>query len=202
MGESEWEAEKKFASELVAALYYALDSLHVGTIVNSENSTATHLLPLKRIDDIVGVRNAIETLDYIQSLENEYKSFGSSLGSALHDARTDCFTTNEDRHGINNLVFIATRSRPLDVGIFNLDYTKDMTYHAADLLRKEGATIIAVGVPNDQDPEFIKRISSKGKDRNYYQAASFSEMSDFIQPIVMKALDFAAGKMFSHLITE
>ncbi len=176
--ENEWYLEKEFASELTAALYYALDSLHVGAVVFGETTALT--LPLQKVENITEVRKEIE------SFSGSLFPWTYLLANAIYKTKDNCFSKNEDRPGVANLAIIASRTKPSSI-IFN-DYIK-----AADLLRKSkgGTSMIAVGANNSLDIEFLKHISSGG---NYFKAASFSEVSQFIQPIVKHALDIAAGK--------
>ncbi len=173
--------EKKFASALIGALYYALDSLHVGVVVFSKDATLE--IPLHNIENINALRSETESLIYTGT-SNSY-GLGQAFYSALFKIRQHCFSKSADRLGTANLAIIATASMPT---------TTPLIYQELDSLSKAGATIIAVGT-NEVDAEFLREISSEGIYGNYFQAASFSEMSGFIQPILTRALDLAAGKV-------
>lgn len=198
---SEWEAEKAFASELTAALYYALDSLRVGVVVFSQNdSYTTNNLPLEQVQNISKVKKEIVRLKHIGN--EYYDPFIGSVSMALRKARTAYFSTQEDRPDASNVAIIATRSLPpghdppnQHESMSMLFYEKDMAYSDADLLKQEGATIIAVGTPHNVDEEYLRRISSGGTHKNYFLAASFLEMSQFIPGIVSRALEVAASTL-------
>ncbi len=183
-GNDEWELEKEFASTLIGALYYALDSLHVGLVIFSEETTIE--IPLHRIKDINEVRNETES--------SMYSGNSNSRGRVpLFETRTKCFSTQEDRLAIANVAIFVTGSMP------DNRQDRDRSYEQADSLRKTGTTIIAVGT-DDVDSEFLKGISSEGEYGNYFQAASFSEMSEFVQPILTRALE--AGKLSCIIFYE
>ncbi len=175
--------EKTFASALIAALYYALDSLHVGIVVFSHDATLK--IPLKNIKEINGVRNETETLVHVGNSD-----FGD-VRRALYNTRSSCFSTNEDRTGIANLAIVITGSMHPETHWQRPE--PESTFNEADTLRKSGVTIIAVGT-NDVDVGFLRGISSEGDRSNYFQTASVSEMDQLVQPILTRALDTATGK--------
>ena len=74
---------------------------------------------------------------------------------ALLQTRLQCFnSTTGDRPGVDNLVIIVTDGVPFPIERL------EPAIHEAATLRDTGVTIIAIGVTDEIDEDFLKEMSS------------------------------------------
>ena len=166
-----WELQLNFLSALIADFSVGLDATRVGAIVFSEDVRLA--FSLDRYNSADQVQQAIQNIAYMGMTTN--------TPSALMQTRNQCFNSaNGDRPDATNLAIIVTDGFPYPVD------RRSPAIAEATALRSAGATMIAIGVTNAIDQDFLKEMSSSPQleGQNYFTAADFTRLEDILRDVV------------------
>ena len=166
-----WELQLDFLSALIGDFSVGLDATRVGAIVFSEDVRLA--FSLDRYNSGEQVQEAIHNIAYMGQTTN--------TPSALTQTRNQCFNAgNGDRPDAINLAIIVTDGFPYPV-----DRRSPAKAEAA-ALRSSGATMIAIGVTDAIDQDFLKAMSSPPQleGQNYFTAADFTRLEEIIRDVV------------------
>ena len=166
-----WELQLGFLSDLVAAFSVGPDATRVGAVVFSEDVRL--VFPLDRYDNVEEVRQAIITIPYMGQTTN--------TPEALIQTRLQCFNTaTGDRPDVTNLAIIVTDGVPFPAN------RRNPAISEAAALRDSGVTMIAIGVTDVIDPDFLKEMSSPPQieGQNYFTATEFTVLNQIIGTVV------------------
>ena len=185
-GTDNWQLQLEFLATLIGAFTIGPDDTRVGAIVFSTKATlAFSLNDYTTIDEI---QNAIRNIAYMGGWTNTPK--------ALLQTRLQCFNpTTGDRPGVDNLVIIVTDGTPHPYK------KKEPAIREAAVLRNTEVTMIAIGVTDMIDEDFVKEMSSPPqiKDQNYFMAADFSALSKIATNIVAVTCGMLQSSQFVSL---
>ena len=167
-GTDNWQLQLEFLATLVGAFRVGT---RVGAIVFSTDARLEFSLNTYTTKD--EIQNAIRDLNYFGGFTN--------TAEALIQTRLQCFNpATGDRPGIDNLVIIVTD------GVPHPAKRRDPAIREAAALRDTGVTMIAIGVTDRIDEDFLKEMSSPPhiEDQNYFMAADFSALSKIAMKVV------------------
>ena len=165
-----WQLQLEFLATVIGAFTIGPDDTRVGAIVFSAETTLAFSLNTYTTKD--EIQNAIRNLAYMGGLTN--------TPEALIQTRLQCFnSTTGDRPGVDNLAIIMTDGTPYP------PETRDPAIREAATLRDTGVTMIAIGVGDAIDENFLKKMSSPPhiEDQNYFMAADFSALSNIMTKV-------------------
>lgn len=170
----------KFLSDLVGAFQIDPDHTRVGAIVFSEQVRLA--FSLDKFSNVADVQNAILAIPYMGQTTNTPES--------LIQTRLQCFDpTSGDRPDVNNLAIIVTDGLPFPAS------RRNPAISEAAALRATGVTMIAIGVTDALDPDFLKEMSSPPqiKDQNYFTATDFGALNDITKAVVEGTCEAVEG---------
>ena len=170
-GSDNWTTQLEFLSNLVGAFSVGPDATRVAAVVFSE--TVELVFSLDRYDDVRRVQEAIENIAYMGQTTN--------TPEALIQARNQCFNpATGDRPNVLNLAIIVTDGVPFPAS------RRTPAIDAASQLRNAGITMVAIGVTNNIDVEFLKAMSSEPQEEgeNYFTAIDFRELNTIRNTVV------------------
>ena len=161
-----WALMRNFAAKLVDLFTIASNATRVGAVVFSENASVA--FPLDAYNDAQSVKNAILTLSYLGN--------GTNTPKAFTVARKDCFDfAKGDRPNVQNLVIFISDGRPWPT-------TRTKAAKAeAQALKDANAPLIAIGVTEFIDEDFLKSVASPGQ--NYFTAADFTALTPILKSV-------------------
>lgn len=113
---------------------------------------------------------------------------------ALIQTRLQCFNSaTGDRPDIVNLAIIVTDGLPYP------DNRREPAIREAAALRNKGVTMIAIGVTDVIDEDFLKEMSSPPQieDQNYFTAADFGALSQIAANVVEGTCEAVVEGKFS-----
>jgi len=166
-----WELQMNFLRDLVAAFTVGPDETRVGAIVFSEQVILA--FSLDRYDNVEDVRSGLAAIAYMGQTTN--------TPEALIQTRLQCFSAaTGDRPDVNNLAIIVTDGVPFP------PTRRDPAIAEAAALRDSGVTMIAIGVTDVIDPDFLKEMSSppQMEDQNFFTATDFSALEGITTSVV------------------
>ena len=173
-GSDNWNTQLEFLSDLIDGFTVGADATRVGAVVFSGN--ARLVFPLDRYNTVGEVQQAINNIAYMGQTTN--------TPEALRVTREQCFNPSTgDRPGVDNLAIIVTDGLP---------YPPDLRNPAlagAVALRDTGCTMVAVGITEAFDEEFLKAMSSPPQieGQNFFTAIDFGELSVIRENVVSAA---------------
>lgn len=166
-----WQLQLEFLSNLVGAFTVGPDATRVGAVVFSE--LARLVFSLDTYTAASAVQSAILDIDYIGQTTN--------TPEALILTRNQCFNpATGDRPDVVNLAIIITDGLPFPSG------RRQPAIDEAQVLRDTGVTMIAIGVTNVIDEDFLREMSSPPQipDENYFTASDFAALSAITRTVV------------------
>ena len=166
-----WQLQLNFLSSLIGGFSVGLDATRVGAIVFSEDVRLA--FSLDRYNNGEEVQEAILNIAYMGQTTN--------TPSALTQTRNQCFTTaNGDRPDAINLAIIVTDGFPYPIN------RRSPAIAEAAALRSAGASMIAIGVTDAIDQDFLKEMSSPPQleGQNYFTARDFTLLQGIIRDVV------------------
>ena len=165
-GTDNWQLQLEFLANLIGA--FRVD-IRVGAIVFSHEVMLAFSLNTYPTKD--EIQNAIRNLYYMGGSTN--------TAEAVILTRLQCFNpTTGDRPDVDNLAIIVTDGVPtLDV---------DSAIHEAAALRDTGVIMLAIGITDMINEDFLKEMSSSPhiEDQNYFMATDFSALSHITTNVV------------------
>ena len=143
-----WELQLQFLNRLVDDLFeIGQDATRVGAVIFSEEVILE--FPLNAHSDAESVKGAISGMKQMKHETN--------TAEALKVTRERCFNAaNGDRPGVQNLVIMITDGRPEPDPHIRIP----AALYEAELLKESGAIVLAVGVTDQVDQQFLEDVSS------------------------------------------
>ena len=166
-----WELQLKFVSDMVSAFDVGPDATRIAAIVFSEQVTLA--FSLDRYTNAQDVQQALTNIAYLGQTTN--------TPQALIQTRNQCFNAaTGDRSNVPNLAIIVTDGVPFPAN------RRNPAIAEAAALRAAGVTMIAIGITNVIDQDFLKELSSPPQleGQNYFTAADFNELERIIPDVV------------------
>ena len=175
-GPDNWDTQLDFLSDLVGNFTVGPDATRVGAVVFSEQVKLE--FPLDRYTTVGEVQSAIEAIPYMGQTTNTPEALGQT--------RCLCFNPlTGDRSDVVNLAIIVTDGVPYPPD------RKTLALNAAGSLRNAGVEMIAVGITDAIDEEFLKAMSSPPQieGSNFFTAINFAELTTIRDTVVDRACD-------------
>ena len=142
-----WELQLQFLNELVDLFEIGKDATRVGVVIFSEEVKL--VFPLNAYSDAESVKRAISDMEQLKHETN--------TAEAYKVTREQCFNVaNGDRPKVQNLAIMITDGRPEPDPHIRIP----AALHEAELLKESGAIVLAVGVTNQVDQQFLEDVSS------------------------------------------
>ena len=166
-----WNLQLEFIASLSAAFNVGPDASRIGAVVFSEDARLQ--FPLDAYDDNGDLTQAILNIPYLGSQTN--------TPDALIVTRNQCFNpSNGDRSDVNNLAIIVTDGVPFP------NDRRQPAINEARALRNSGVVMVAVGITDIIDEDFLKEMSSSPQtlNQNYFTAADFDVLSEIQKTVV------------------
>ena len=137
-----WNIIIQFVVSLTRTYSIGPDATQIGVIQFAENSSVVFLLNTHNNQDGI-----------VHDLQNMKLMYGPrDTASVLHKAREECFRPESaDRQGVLNLAVLITHGMPT---------SPEAALDAARALRDSGVTVVAVGITDDVDKNFLRKLSS------------------------------------------
>ena len=182
-----WQLQLEFLANLVDAFSVGPDATRVGAIVFSEQVRLA--FTLDRYTSASEVERAILDLSYVGQTTN--------TPEALIQTRLQCFNqATGDRPDVVNLAIIVTDGLPFP------DNRRAPAIQEATALRDSGVTMIAVGVTDVIDKDFLKQMSSppQVEDQNYFTAPDFASLSRVASTVVEGTCEAVVAGMLPHTL--
>ena len=179
-----WQLQLEFLAALIEAFTIGPDDTRVGAIVFSEQVRLPFSLNTYTTKD--EIQNTIRNLAYMGQTTN--------TPEALIQTRLQCFNSaTGDRPDIVNLAIIVTDGLPYP------DNRREPAIREAATLRNTGVTMIAIGVTDVIDEDFLKEMSSPPQieDQNYFTAADFGALSQIAANVVEGTCEAVVEGKFS-----
>ena len=142
-----WELQLQFLNQLVDLFEIGQDKTRVAAVIFSEKVELE--FPLNAYSNAESVKRAIS--DMVQ-LKHE-----TNTAEAFKVTREQCFNVaNGDRPKVQNLAIMITDGRPEP----NPHIRIPAALQEAELLKESGAIVLAVGVTDQVDQQFLEDVSS------------------------------------------
>ena len=182
-GSDNWNTQLEFLSDLVGDFTVGPDATRVGAIVFSEQVRLE--FPLDRYRTVGEVQGAIKAIPYMGQTTN--------TPEALTQTRNQCFNPSTgDRSDVVNLAIIVTDGLPYP------PHRRTPALDAAVSLRNAGVEMVAVGITEAFDEEFLKAMSSPPQieGENFFTAIDFAELASIRNTVVESACEaIVTGKL-------
>ena len=184
-GSDNWTTQLKFLSDLVGDFTVGLDATRVGAIVFSEQ--ARLVFALDRYNTVREVQDAINSIAYMGQTTN--------TPEALIQTESQCFNPSSgDRSDVVNLAIIVSDGLPYPSN------RRTPALDAADALRNTGVRMVAVGITDAVDEEFLKAMSSPPqiKGQNFFTAIDFADLSTIRNTVVENTCKVVDGMLYAE----
>ena len=182
-GSDNWRTQLDFLSDLVGDFTVGPEATRVGAIVFSEQVRLE--FPLDMYQTVGQVQGAIDGIPYMGQMTN--------TPEALSQTRNLCFNPSTgDRSDAINLAIIVTDGVPYPSN------RRAPALDAAVSLRDAGVKMIAVGITDALDEEFLKAMSSPPQieGKNFFTAIDFAELATIRETVVEGACEaIVQGKL-------
>lgn len=175
-GSDNWTTQLNFLSNLIGDFVIGPKKTRVAAVVFSEEVRL--VFPLNRYENVDDIRNAIENIPYLGQTTN--------TPEALLQSRMQCFSPqNGDRPAIINLAITVTDGVPYPPS------RRGPAIEAAKALRDSGVKMIAVGVTDVIDQDFLRELSSTPQIEglNYFTATDFKALEEIRQNVVDRSCE-------------
>ena len=181
-GNPDYALQLDFLANVVAIFPIGPDNTRVAAIVFSEEVILE--FPLNRYNSIFEVQEAIRNVPYLGQTTNTPEAF--------RQAYIQCFNaSNGDRDDADNVIIIATDGKPTP------STRRDSTLMEARRLKDKGIEIIAVGVTDRVDEDFLRGISSGN---NYFKVVRFDQMEETQGPMLRQFCPSTGKRVFLPFI--
>ena len=156
---------KNFVKSVIGGFRIGFDQTHVGAVIFSSSQYVKKVFGLETYYNRPALNRAIDDI--------RYPSGGTYTGKAIRLARTQIYTSSEDREDKPNVAIVITDGK-----------ANDDIVGPANALRGAGTSIFAVGVGLDYDRAELERMA--GDKRNVY-TADFNDLDNVIEQIKQSA---------------
>lgn len=160
-----WQLQLDFLAQLIDLFTIGPEATKVGAVIFSEEVRLA--FSLDEHMDAQSVKNAILSLEYLGETTN--------TPDAFRVAREQCFNrANGDRPDVRDLAIFISDGVPWP------SFRRVPAIESAQSLKDISISIIAIGVTNVIDQDFLRTISSPPQieGQNYFVAADFTVLSD------------------------
>lgn len=184
---NEFHKEIAFVKDIARSLTVSRDGVNIGIVTFSYYAQLT--IKLSDYKDTVSFIKGTEKIPLMNS-----QTF---IDRALLWSRTRLFTEkNGDRKDVPNILILLTDGKQTQ----SVYATSPLVQ--ADLLRKEGVTILAIGIGRFVDQIELARIA--GQPENLILASSFDELlsGSVLKKLLGKTCASAIGKSFLFLVLK
>ena len=175
-----WQLQLNFIIDLVELFDIAPDASRVGLVVFSGDVQLVFSLDM--YTDADSLKAAILNTPYLGQLTNTAEAFRIT--------REQCFSVARgDRPGIRNLAIFISDGIPFP------SQQNPRAIEEAQLLKDSGTFLIAVGITQDVDLEFLKTVSSSPQiqGENYFRAPGFSALGAIKRSVGEGTCEIVAG---------
>ena len=175
-----WQLQLNFIIDLVDVFDIAPDASRVGLVVFSDD--AQLVFSLDTYTNVESLKAAI--------LNTPYLSKTTNTAEAFRVTREQCFNVvRGDRLGIQNLAILISDGHPFP------EEKKHPTIEEAQLLKDSGTYLIAVGITNGVDLEFLKKVSSSPQiqGESYFRVPDFSALGATVRSVAEAACEAITG---------
>ena len=179
---NEFSKEVQFVKQIAKSLTVSSDGVNIGIVTFSYYAFLTI-----KLSDYKDTDSFIEGTKKIP-----FRRSQTYIDRALYLARTSLFTEqNGDRKDVPNIVILLTDGKQTESPLATSPFLQ------ADLLRKNGATVLVIGIGRYVNEIELARIA--GKPENFIAASSFDELisGQILNQLLGKACAAAPGKDFS-----
>lgn len=177
---NEFDKEKKFVKDLARSLTVSSDGVNIGIITFSYYALLT-----TKLSDHKDTESFVKQVDKIPFMNSQ-----TYIDRALDSARSQLFTEkNGDRKDVPNIFILLTDGKQT-----RGTYATSPSVRA-DLLRKDGVTIIVIGIGPSVDE--IELADIAGKLDNLILASSFDDLlsGPILAKLLQKTCSSAAGML-------
>lgn len=177
-----WQLVLEFVSSVSSAFNVGPDASRIGAVVFSELVRLE--FPLDAYDTNDQITQAVLNIDYLGQQTN--------TPAALILTREQCFNPNNgDRSDVDNLAIIVTDGVP-----FPPDRRQPAIDEALNL-RNTGVTMVAVGITDVIDEDFLREMSSSPQElgTNYFTASNFEALEEIRRTVVEGTCESVEGKI-------
>ncbi|KAL4227323.1 collagen [Mactra antiquata] len=156
IGDANFQKIKKFLEAMINKLDIDNDLTRVGLLVFNDNSN--WVFKLGELDNELDVLKAIQRIKYVIG--------GTMTGDALNTVRTEGFLNN--RTGVPMLAVVITDG---------LSRFPPLTRFQANLLRREGVDLYAIGVGSYANHEELFNIASSPEEKHLFEFGDFDTLN-------------------------
>ena len=175
-----WQLQLNFIIDLVDLFDIGPDASRVGLVVFSEDVQL--VFSLDTYTDAESLKTTILNTPFLSQMTNTPEAFRM--------AREQCFSVARgDRPGIQNLAIFISDGQPFPHNRHNLAIDE------AQLLKNSGTFLLAVGITQTIDLEFLKKVSSSPQieGENYFRVAGFSALGATTRSVAEGACEAITG---------
>ena len=175
-----WQLQLNFIIDLVDLFDIAPNASRVGLVVFSDDVQL--VFSLDTYTDADSLKAAILNTPFLGQQTN--------TPGAFRMAREQCFSVARgDRPGIQNLAIFISDGQPFPHNRHNL------AIEEAQLLKNSGTILLAVGITQTIDLEFLKIVSSSPQieGENYFRAPDFSALGAIKRSVGEGTCEIVAG---------
>ncbi len=166
-----YDLQLEFLADLAGSFTVGPDATQIGAVLFSEQVTLE--FKLNEYTDATMVQNALRNMEYLGEFTNTPR--------ALQVTRQQCFSSsNGDRPDVQNIAIIVTDGLPFPVN------RRTPAIEEAQRLRDNGVQMIAIGITDTIDREFLKEMSSPPQQEgvNYFSAPTFQALEELTVSVV------------------
>ena len=166
-----YDLQLEFLADLAGAFTVAPDATQIGAVLFSERVTLE--FALNEYSDASMVQDALRNMEYLGEFTNTPR--------ALQVTNEQCFSqANGDRPDVQNIAIIVTDGVPFPVR------RRAPAIEEAQLLRDSGVQMIAIGITDVIDMEFLKEMSSPPQQEgvNFFSAPTFQALEELTVSVV------------------
>ena len=165
-GEGNFDRMKTFIKRVIDGFRIGYDNTHVGAVIYSSSIYVKKVFGFGAYYDKEGIFKAIDNIQYPYG--------GTYTGKALDLARTDLYTSSQDRDDKPNVCIVITDGKADD----------SVAVPAETLRLTRDAVIFAIGVGKNYDKNELEKMA--GNPRNVY-TADFNDLENVIERIKLSA---------------
>ncbi len=176
-----WELQQDFLSLLVGLFTVAPDATRVGAVVFSEQVNL--VFSLDTYTNAQSVKDAINGIAFLGQTTNTPEGFKVT--------REQCFNSGSgDRPNVPNLAIFISDGVPYP------PERRDPAITEAEALKDAGVSVVAIGVTNVIDTDFLRSISSPPQEegQNYFMATDFTALESIRKAVGEGTCNVVQGK--------
>ena len=179
-----WNLQLNFVANLLNFFTIAPDATRVGAVVFSE--TVNLAFSLDTYTDAQSVKNAILVLDHMNGETNTPEAFRVATNECFNDARGD-------RPKVHNLAIFISDGKPHPP-----ETRTEPAKAEAQALKDSGAFVLAIGITEDIDMEFLRTVSSPPQieGQSYFRADEFNALDALLRVVGEGTCEIIEGAQY------